>query len=115
MNMFDLHSVIRKMESPLEILQEFYIVRVRFYEKRKDYLLEKLSDEWSKFDNKCRFIKAVIDGALIISNRKKNDLLSDLKRMGFRSFMPISKVNILPLSQKNPAYFHFSLLIYISQ
>ena len=78
------------MESPLEILQELYIVRVRLFEKRKAFLIEKLSDEWSKFDNKCRFIKAVIDGHLVISNRKKNDLLNDLKRMNFRSFIPAS-------------------------
>jgi DNA topoisomerase-2 len=57
MNCFDMHQVIRKFESPIAILEEFYRIRVRFYEKRKAHLMEKLADEWSMFDNKCRFIK----------------------------------------------------------
>jgi hypothetical protein len=38
--------------SPLDVMAHFYDVRVAFYSKRKAHLLEKLTEEWEKLDNK---------------------------------------------------------------
>jgi DNA topoisomerase-2 len=35
----------------------------------------------------------VINGSIIISNRKKGELLQDLKKKGFKTFVPPKKVN----------------------
>jgi len=87
MHMFDLHGMIRKYESPLDIMRAFYDVRVDFYGKRKDHLSSKLTEEWEKLDNKVRFIVAVCEGKLKVSNRKKDDLLQDLRTMGYKAFV----------------------------
>jgi DNA topoisomerase-2 len=87
MHMFDLHGMIRKYESPLDIMRAFYNVRVDFYGKRKDHLSSKLTEEWEKLDNKVRFIVAVCEGKLKVSNRKKDDLLQDLRAMGYKAFV----------------------------
>ena len=86
MTLFDHNAMIRKFESPEDILQSFLDVRLSFYEKRKEYLTTKLSEEWEKLDNKVRFILAVVDGKLKVSNRRKQDLLRELSKQGFKMF-----------------------------
>jgi DNA topoisomerase-2 len=66
-------------------------VRLDFYEKRKMNLLNKLTEEWEKLDNKVRFIIAVVNGSLVVSNRKKAELLAELKSKGFKTFFPKKK------------------------
>ena len=86
MHMFDSNSVIRKYETELDVLQSFYDVRIEHYAKRKAHLLSVMTEEWEKLDNKVRFILAVIDNKLIVSNRKKNELLSELAKKGYKAF-----------------------------
>ncbi len=38
-----------------------------------------------------RFIEAVINGTLVLSNRKRGDLLAELKRRGFTPFPKTAK------------------------
>jgi DNA topoisomerase-2 len=86
MMMFDMNGMIRKFENPLEIMQQFYDVRVEYYGKRKVYLMNTLTESWEKLDNKVRFILRVITGELVVSNRKKIELLSELQSTGFKLF-----------------------------
>ena len=76
-----------RYESPLEILEDFYHLRLNFYEKRKTFLFNKLSDELEKLENRVRFVRAVISGEIVVSNRKKLDLLMELKAAGYRMFL----------------------------
>jgi DNA topoisomerase-2 len=78
--------MIRKFENPEDILNSFFDVRLSYYEKRKAHLLSRLTEEWEKLDNKVRFITAVVDSKLKVSNRKKSDLLADLNKQGFKTF-----------------------------
>jgi DNA topoisomerase-2 len=71
----------------LDILNAFYDVRVDYYNRRKLHLLGKLTEEWEKLDNKVRFILAVIAGKLVVSNRKKIELLGELRSTGFKIFV----------------------------
>ena len=64
------------------------------YGKRKDHLVKTLSAEWSKLDNRVRFILMVISRELVISNRKKAELLEELKSQGFAQF-PKEKKQVL--------------------
>jgi len=86
MHMFDGNAVIRKFESELDVLRAFYDVRIEHYVNRKANLLSRMTEEWEKLDNKTRFILAVIDNKLVVSNRKKSELLSDLQKKGFKAF-----------------------------
>lgn len=87
MNMFDVNGMIHKYESPLDVLKSFYDVRVAYYGKRKDHLRGKLTEEFEKLDNKVRFIVSVCEGRLKVTNRKKDELLSELRATGFKSFV----------------------------
>jgi DNA topoisomerase-2 len=57
-------------------MEDFYAVRLDFYEKRKEYLLSKLDREVQLLGNKLRFIKMVISEEISLRNVKKIVLVS---------------------------------------
>ncbi|KAG4301845.1 hypothetical protein PCANB_002090 [Pneumocystis canis] len=85
---FDSSGRIKKYDSIEEILSEFYAVRLQFYQKRKDYLVSELENQYNKLSNQVRFVKMIINKEQDFLNRKRKDLLEDLKSKGF---MPFSK------------------------
>jgi len=91
MHAFDFDNQIHKFENAQEIMNSFYNVRLEFYEKRKAYLVSKFKEEWDRLDNKVRFILAVINETIVVSNRKRDELLQELKSKGFQTFMPVKK------------------------
>ncbi|KAL9175513.1 hypothetical protein ABFS82_02G117600 [Erythranthe guttata] len=86
MHLFDSKGVIKKYDSPEQILEEFFYIRLEFYEKRKKALLANLELDMLKCDNKYRFIRGVVEGTIVVSNRKKADLFLELKAKGFTPF-----------------------------
>lgn len=73
-------------------MEAFFDVRLKMYDARKEYLIRKLTEEWEILDNKVRFILAVVHGKLVVSNRKKSDLLKELKDQGYKTFLPSKKL-----------------------
>eukprot|EP01135_Chromosphaera_perkinsii_P010658 Nk52_evm58s2192 gene=Nk52_evmTU58s2192 len=91
MVLFDHENRIRKYDNANELLEEFYRLRLSFYRKRKSHLADCLTEEWSRLDNKVRFILSIINGELVISNRKKDALLAELKEKKYAQFPQKSK------------------------
>ena len=83
MTLFDAHGRIMKHESPEDILTSFYSLRLDYYQKRKNYLSDQLTSQWSKLDNRVRFVLAVINNKLKISNVKKDILIATLQKEGY--------------------------------
>lgn len=80
---FDSDGKIKKYETPLEIIKEFYYTRLKFYTMRKEHRLKTLREELNKLENKVRFIKEVINGKLVINNRPTDSIIRDLEVMKF--------------------------------
>ncbi|TPX44377.1 hypothetical protein SeLEV6574_g04534 [Synchytrium endobioticum] len=85
---FDAEGRIRKYESAEEVLQDFYPRRLQYYAKRKDFVLGQLTEEWKRLDNRVRFVKEIISGLLVVQNRKKADIVADLRA---RKYDPVFK------------------------
>ncbi|GAX10586.1 DNA topoisomerase II [Fistulifera solaris] len=83
MNLFDENGKITKYESPLSIMRAFVPIRLEYYEKRKENLVSKLEEERKILSNKARFVEEVCSGKLVVSNRKRNDILNNLKASGY--------------------------------
>jgi DNA topoisomerase-2 len=83
---FDAHGRIHKYATVLDIVEEFFHVRLRYYEKRKAHQLDVLQKELTKMSNQAKFIKMIIDGKLIVSKKKKAVLVQELKKLGFTPF-----------------------------
>ncbi|KAI8620983.1 DNA topoisomerase [Chytriomyces sp. MP71] len=88
---FDVEGRICKYDNVDQLLKNFYTLRLKYYIKRKEAMLARLTFEWTKLDNKVRFIQEIISGKLVVQNRKKADILKELvKRDYFR--VPKGKV-----------------------
>ncbi|XP_020212372.1 DNA topoisomerase 2 [Cajanus cajan] len=83
MHLFDAEGKIKKYENPEQILEEFFPLRLEYYERRKKHILENLERLLLVLDNKVRFILGVVNGEIIVSNRKKAELLIELQQKGF--------------------------------
>lgn len=59
-------------------------------------MIDELAHEWTKLDNKARFILAVVKGEIIINKRKRADLIQELKK---KNFTPIYKKKTLTESK----------------
>lgn len=62
-----------------DILQAFYDLRLPYYNKRKEYMLQKFIEDMKKKTDKMRFIQAYIDKKIRIKNRKDSDVLKTLQ------------------------------------
>jgi DNA gyrase/topoisomerase IV subunit B len=83
MHLFNANGAIHKYDSPLEIMEEYYDIRLECYQKRKNYQLQILKDELTLISYKVKFLLLVIDKKLIINNKKKNDLEKELEELEF--------------------------------
>jgi DNA topoisomerase-2 len=86
MNLFDTEQRITKYNSPEDILKSFFDLRMDYYVKRKELLVQKLQRQQRILSNKARFVEEVCSGELVVSNRKKTVLLSDLQERGYELF-----------------------------
>ena len=83
MHLFDAEGRITKYNTPEDMLQEFFVLRLDFYQRRKALLLQRLRREQNILRNKARFIEEVCSGDLVVSNRKRADILADLQERGY--------------------------------
>eukprot|EP00741_Cyanophora_paradoxa_P022018 tig00021433_g21255.t1 len=70
----------------LDVLRDFYPLRLEYYHKRKALLLARLREQQVRLSNKVRFILEVVRGELVVSNRKRAELLAELQA---RKYDPI--------------------------
>ncbi|MCJ1398050.1 DNA topoisomerase 2 [Xylographa trunciseda] len=83
---FDAEGRITKYATVEDILKEFFALRIKFYERRKEYQLSEFNKELEKLTNQARFIQMIIDGKLVVSKKKKKVLVVELKQKGFKAF-----------------------------
>lgn len=62
-----------------EIILYFVNFRIKFYDKRKNFLINKISNELKVLSNRARFIKMIIDGKLKVNNVPKSEIESQLE------------------------------------
>ncbi|KAG6334084.1 hypothetical protein ID866_5000 [Astraeus odoratus] len=88
---FNFDGKIQKYDSPEEIVEEFYPRRLAHYQKRKDFLANELQTQFERLSNQARFVRMIVDKELVVSNRKKADIIADLRKHKFRPFPKVSK------------------------
>jgi len=86
MCLFDNERKIAKYANPEDILNDFFQIRVEFYVKRKNLLVENLKYEQRMLSNRARFVEEVCKGDLVVSNRKRKELLPELQERGYDTF-----------------------------
>jgi DNA topoisomerase-2 len=74
MHLFDKDHRIKKYESPIEIIKEFYKVRLFYFQKRKDFLIQQLDKELNLLQNKTRFLDSVNKKVIKLESLSKSEL-----------------------------------------
>lgn len=83
---FDPYGRIKKYNDVFEILKDFYYVRLEYYEKRKNHMLEMLQRKLLMISEQARFVKMIIEKELSVANKKKKDLIELLEKHDFTKF-----------------------------
>jgi DNA topoisomerase-2 len=83
MHLFDSNGTIKKYNSPVEIMDEYFDIRLALYAKRKAHELELLDYQVKIISNKVRFILMIVEKELIVNNVKKADIELELEKHKF--------------------------------
>ncbi len=79
----DEYGKLKIFESAEDIIKYFMDFRLKYYYKRKEYLLDKLNFDKSVLANKGKFIKTILDSKIEIKSRQKQQIVSDLEKLEF--------------------------------
>lgn len=79
----DENGDLKIFNNAIEIIQYFVEFRLKYYVKRKEYLISKLEQELVVLSNKARFIKYIIDGTLKINNVPRKEIILFLQTADF--------------------------------
>ena len=54
-------------------------------------MANELQLQFEKLTNQARFVKMIVEKELVVSNRKKADIMADLRKLKFRPFPKVTK------------------------
>ena len=81
LNCIDEDNHVKEFNTIQEILDKFICLRLKYYQKRKDYLVEEIKNSLIKLASKYYFVKGIIDGSIIVNKRKKDNIISQLEKI----------------------------------
>jgi DNA gyrase/topoisomerase IV subunit A len=79
----DENGKLKIFDSTVDIIRYFVNFRLGYYQKRKDFLINKMNKDLVVLDNKTKFISMILSKKLIINNREKSLIVEDLTKNGF--------------------------------
>lgn len=83
LHMYDNNNAINKYENPLEVMEQFFEVRLEAYEVRKGIHLKVLSNELEILKYKVKFIEDYRAKKIIIQDKKEEVIHAQLVERGF--------------------------------
>ncbi|OBZ80095.1 DNA topoisomerase 2 [Grifola frondosa] len=92
---FDFDGKIKRYASPEGIIEDFYPRRLAYYQKRKDFMANELQNQLERLNNQARFVQMIVDKELVVSNRKKTDIVAELRKKQFRPFPKVAKAKAM--------------------
>jgi DNA topoisomerase II len=78
-----LDNKIIKWSTTEDMLNKWFDIRLEYYSARKKSWISVLEKQYERYYNILCFLKAVIDGDVVINNRKKDQIIKDMTEMEF--------------------------------
>ena len=105
MHMFNEDCKLHKYKEVQEIIDAFYAVRLKMYEKRKAYLLEDLEKKLIKLSNRAKYILATLDGSVDLRKKSSEEVTRMLLEKSFKvmegDFKYLIKMPMDSVTQEN--------------
>ena len=83
MNMFDANEKLKKYSSAEEIIDDYYGIRLEYYEKRKQHIINTLKRELLVLSNRARYITEILDDTIDLRRKTNKMLMALLKERGY--------------------------------
>jgi DNA topoisomerase-2 len=71
---------LKIFDSDYDIVNYFVEFRLKYYEKRKQFLIKKLKENILMLSNKAKFIKYIIENKIKINNVPKSDVIINIEK-----------------------------------
>jgi DNA topoisomerase-2 len=79
MNLFTSEDKLKKYDSVEEIIDDYFDIRLEYYEDRKDFMIESLEKELMMLSNKAKYIQELLDGTIDLRKKKKQEIIDMIK------------------------------------
>ena len=79
----DENGKLKIFDSITDIIKYFVDFRLKYYQKRKDYLIDKYKKELNELCWRAKFIKSIIDKKLVVNNKPKDEIVEWLEENKF--------------------------------
>jgi DNA topoisomerase-2 len=86
MHLYNNKGIICKYDSIEEIMKEFYLIRLVYYTKRKEYMLKTMQKELDIYQSKIRFIEEFISGEINILHKEDEEIDALLLERNYPKF-----------------------------
>ena len=83
MHLFNANDKLHKYESVEEVIDDYYITRLKMYQTRKDYMICALEKELILLSNKARYIKEILDDTIDLRKKTKTSVCKMLEDKGY--------------------------------
>ncbi|MCK9475584.1 MAG: hypothetical protein M0R46_06690 [Candidatus Muirbacterium halophilum] len=77
----DENGKLKIFENTIDIIKYFVDFRLKYYDIRKQHLLDKMNKELKLLSNKGKFIKAIIDKKIVINNIPKTKIIESIETL----------------------------------
>jgi DNA topoisomerase-2 len=83
MHLFDANDTLHKYEQVSEIIDDYYEVRLKLYETRKNYMIDALEKELVLLSNKAKYIQENLAGTIDLRKKKREQVVAMLSEKGY--------------------------------
>jgi DNA topoisomerase-2 len=75
MNMFNSKDKLKKYDAVEEILDDYFEIRLEYYNNRREYLINNVEKELMVLSNKSKYIQELLNGTIDLRNKKKEQIV----------------------------------------
>ena len=80
MHLYNPDNKLMKYDTIYEIMEDFYVTRLKLYEERKAYYIRVLENDVDLIKYKVKFIESIFSKEIIIEKQKKDTVIAQIGR-----------------------------------
>ena len=83
MHLFDGEDILQKYQNIPDIIDAYFVVRLKLYQERKIYMIKDIEKELLILSNKARYITEILNGTIDLRKKKKEHVIEMLTMKGY--------------------------------
>jgi DNA topoisomerase-2 len=87
MHLFDANDTLQKFDKVSDIVDNYYDVRLKMYQTRKEFMIENLERELIRVSNRAKYIQENLDGTIDLRKKNKEQVVAMLESKKYDKMM----------------------------